>query len=123
MKLFGINNCDSVRKARRWLDDHQLAYRFHDVRQEGIERSTINAWLLQVDPQELVNRRSTTWKNLPPQERAAVEDSDVPALLMSHPTLLKRPLLECSAGIILGFDSEVYHNLFISRRVTDDPTA
>lgn len=123
MKLFGINNCDSVRKARRWLDNHQLAYRFHDVRKEGLDRGAIDAWLLQIDPHKLVNRRSTTWKNLPPHEREAIEDGDIPSLLMSHPTLLKRPLLECAAGLILGFDPEVYQNLFISRRVTDDRTA
>lgn len=110
--LYGIKQCDTVRKARKWLDQHAIDYRFHDVREDGIDTATINDWAKQVDWQTLVNRRSTTWKQLDASERDALAADNFVALLVAHPTLIKRPVLTHNDSCTVGFKTDDYQNLF-----------
>ncbi len=111
--LYGIPNCDTVKKARRWLDDHGIAYTFHDLRAQPVGTQRLQAWLAALGADRLLNRRSTTWQQLPAAARP--DGSDSPALiacLAAHPTLIKRPLLEHGPLTHAGFSAADYTRLF-----------
>lgn len=110
--LYGIKNCDTVRKARRWLDDHDIDYRFHDVREQALAADQLQAWLEELGD-ALLNKRSTTWKQLSEAQRESIGDANsAVALLLEHPTLMKRPLLDTGTSRHLGFKAEHYQQLF-----------
>lgn len=109
--LYGIKNCDSVTKARKWLDDIDADYRFHDFRVDGLNAEQVNRWYEAVGD-ALVNRRSTTWKQLDEASRARLEQGEVVQVLLAHPTLIKRPVLECDEEVCVGFDAQQYTELF-----------
>lgn len=109
--LFGISNCDSVKKAKKWLDNNGTDYQFHDFRKNGLNETTVAAWLNRVDASVLVNKRSTTWKQLDECNKARA-DSDTLALLLEHPTLIKRPVLATATQLFVGFNEAGYQQLF-----------
>ncbi|MEC9341524.1 MAG: arsenate reductase [Pseudomonadota bacterium] len=106
--LYGIPNCDTVRKARRWLDGRGVDYRFHDLRADRIDPSTLNEWLEAVGADVLINRRSTTWKQLTETQRSRAAGTGAAELLADHPTLIKRPVLVVDAEITVGFSEARY---------------
>ncbi len=107
--LYGIKNCDTVRKARRWLDDHAIAYHFHDLRADGIDASTLNAWISAVGLETVINKRSTTWRQLSDAERVALtEECSALPILQQHPTLIKRPVLDNQQVVVVGFKPAEY---------------
>ena len=110
--LFGIPNCDSVRKARKWLDDQGLAHEFIDLRADTPSAGKITQWLLAVGSERLVNRRSTTFKQLSEGDKAALEGRDTVSVLQAQPTLIKRPVLEWDDSVSVGFKAEEYWRLF-----------
>jgi len=110
--LYGIKTCDTMRKARRWLDDHGVDYRFHDLRGDGLDAGRLDAWIGDLGWENLVNRRGTTWRQLPPGEREALDAARARELMLKHPTLIKRPLLEIGGAHHLGFDDAQYSKLF-----------
>ena len=110
--LFGIPNCDSVRKARKWLDDQGLAHEFIDLRADTPSAGKISQWLLAVGSERLVNRRSTTFKQLSEGDKAALEGGDTVSVLQAQPTLIKRPVLEWNNAVSVGFKAEDYAQLF-----------
>jgi len=111
--LYGIPNCETVRKARTWLIDHDITYRFHDFRKDGISRELIAGWLAAVPWQSLVNTRGTTWRALPQQQRDAVVDADSAiALMLASPSVIKRPVLASTDGYQVGFSPQQYEQLF-----------
>ena len=110
--LFGIPNCDTVRKARKWLDDQGLAHEFVDLRADTPSASKISEWLLAVSSERLVNRRSTTFKRLSEGEKAALEGGDTVSVLQAQPTLIKRPVLEWDDKVSVDFRAEDYAQLF-----------
>lgn len=110
--LFGIPNCDSVRKARKWLDDQGLAHEFIDLRADTPSAGKITQWLLAVGAERLVNRRSTTFKQLSEGDKAALEGRDTVSVLQAQPTLIKRPVLEWDDRVSVGFKAEEYWRLF-----------
>ena len=110
--LFGIPNCDSVRKARKWLDDQGLAHEFIDLRADTPSAEKISQWLLAVGSERLVNRRSTTFKQLSEGDKAALEGRDPVSVLQAQPTLIKRPVLEWDDRVSVGFKAEEYWRLF-----------
>lgn len=113
--LYGIKNCDTVKKARKWLEQNGINYRFHDVRADGLSLEKIQHWLDKLGAEALVNKRSTTWKSLDKDEQAqALEAGSAAALLQDKPTLIKRPVLETGAALHLGFKAEHYQTLFSS---------
>jgi len=111
LTLYGIANCDSCRKARKYLDALQVSYRFHDLRADGLEADLIRDWLDALGSEALVNRRSTSWRRLTEADRARADGPDLPGLLMQHPTLVKRPLLHGGRTCIAGFDEQGYRQL------------
>lgn len=112
MKLYGIKTCDSCRKARKWLDEQGKTHQWYDLREDGIDAETIARWLDGTGPEILVNRRSTTWRGLDETERAlAMNRETAPALLVEHPTLIKRPVIDMDNRILVGFDAAVRNEL------------
>jgi arsenate reductase len=111
LTIYGIPNCDTCKKARRWLDAQGTEYRFHDVRADGIDRATLESWLTQVDLKTLLNTRSTTWRNLPDEEKAEVGNDRALSLMLEHPTLIKRPVLDHGGGIVVGFKEDRYREI------------
>jgi Spx/MgsR family transcriptional regulator len=110
--LFGIKNCDTVKKSRLWLDDNHIDYRFHDFRADGITPEKITLWSTLIGIDQLINKRSTTWKTLSDHEKASVNESNVITLLMNKPTLIKRPLLEVDTNAYVGFKANTYAEIF-----------
>ncbi len=110
--LYGISNCDTVKKARRWLELHDVEYRFHDLREDGISESQVRAWLDELGWETLVNKRSTSWKALSPAARETMDDSAARTAILEHPTLIKRPLLDVGHERHCGFSEKAWAALF-----------
>ncbi|MEL0081662.1 MAG: ArsC family reductase [Gammaproteobacteria bacterium] len=111
MILYGIPNCDTVAKARRWLDQAGIDYQFHDFRADGITAEQIQQWCAQVDWTTLLNRRSTSWRKLSKQQQAEIDQPSAIAHMAQMPTLIKRPVLVTGKGIEVGFKPERYQQL------------
>ncbi|AKJ28260.1 ArsC family reductase [Caldimonas brevitalea] len=109
MILYGIPNCDTVKKARRWLDEHGIAYTFHDFKKQGVPETRLDHWLATAGWQTLVNRQGTTWRKLDPAAQASVTDAaSARALLLAQPSAIKRPVLEAGERLLVGFDAARY---------------
>ena len=102
--LYGISNCDTVKKARRWLDQRQIAYRFHDFRKDGLTPSLVKAWLSRVDWESLLNKRGRTWRELTDTEKQVSTATQAINLCCKYPTLIKRPVLVSGKHTMIGFD-------------------
>ncbi len=114
MKLYGIPNCNTVKKARDWLDANQISYQFHDFKKQGLDATTAQVWLQQQPWEKLVNRAGMTWRNLSDAEKANVTDANSAlALMLEKTSVIKRPVLERDGKIIgLGFSETDYQTLF-----------
>ncbi len=110
MKLYGIPNCDTVKKARAWLAEHGVAHDFHDFKKAGVPEDRLDAWLQAVGWEALLNRKGTTWRQLDDAERAAVVDAaSARALMRRQSSVIKRPVAEWPDGrISVGFDAEAW---------------
>lgn len=111
--LYGIKNCDTIKKARHWLEEHSIDYHFHDYRVDGIDLLLINTFITELGWQPLLNTRSTTWRKLDEAARSQITDAAAAALLVKQPTMIKRPLL-CAPGkpMLLGFSESRYQQFF-----------
>ncbi|OGB23453.1 MAG: arsenate reductase [Burkholderiales bacterium RIFCSPLOWO2_02_FULL_57_36] len=111
--LYGIPNCDQVRKARAWLNDHALSFDFHDFKKAGIERSLIETWLIHLTWDVLLNKKGTTWRNLSDQRKAAITDAkSATELMLELPSAIKRPVLSIGESIHVGFSDPLYQQIF-----------
>lgn len=111
--LYGIKTCDTCRKARRQLDAHNVAYRYHDLREDGLDPQRLDALLRHVDWQTLLNTRSTTWRQLDAEDKQNLDAERARELMLANPTLIKRPVLQQSVpgnddALIVGFDAARY---------------
>ena len=106
--LYGIKNCDTVKKARRWLDDHSVPYTFHDFRVDGISKKLINDILKDNDLDTVINKRGTSWRKLPDQEKEFGSKAEAVELMMNNPTIIKRPVLKTEQGFAIGFSEATY---------------
>lgn len=115
MQLYGIPNCNTVKKARDWLDSHHIAYTFHDFKKQGVNPAELESWLDQVDWQTLVNRKGLTWRALTDDDKNAVQDKVSAMRLMQQKTsVIKRPILVKNQQVIaVGFDETIYRKLFM----------
>ena len=106
--IYGIRNCDTIKKTVKWLQDEELEYEFHDYKKQGIDKKTLNRWCKQVDWQELVNKRGTTWRKLPETERDNLTKTSALQLMIDNPSLIKRPVIEHDnqTKIEVGFNKE-----------------
>ena len=110
--LYAISNCDTVKKARSWLAEHNVEYQFHDYKKQGIDRATIEHWLTQKPWEELVNRAGMTWKQLPDAEKPTDTEGAI-TLMMAKPSVIRRPLIEANGQIVaLGFKQDQYKETF-----------
>ena len=110
--VYGIKNCDTIKKARKWLEDRGIEYRFHDVREEGLSRETVTQWLDELGWETLVNKRSTTWKSLAPEARENMDNDSALDIILEQPTLFKRPLLDIGHERHCGFSAAKYQDIF-----------
>jgi arsenate reductase len=115
MKLYGIANCDTVKKARAWLAAHDAQVEFHDFRKHGIDKAMLLNWVQQTPWETLLNRRGTTWRQLPESVKAAT-DTEAAAidLMLEKPSVIKRPVLEYGGKLTVGFDETTYQSIFSS---------
>ena len=111
LTLYGIPNCDSCRKARKWLDQQNVAHRFHDLRADGVDRGMLERWLSDMDWRALLNMRSATWRGLDDEDKADVDADRAIELMLAHPTLIKRPVVEAGDTVLTGFSPASYAKL------------
>ena len=111
--LYGIPNCDTVKKARTWLDQAGLDYQFHDFKKAGLDAATVAGWLRQVPWETLVNKKGTTWRALPDERKAGITDAAAAtALMLEQTSVIKRPVLCVSDQVLVGFDPALYDKTF-----------
>ncbi len=113
MILYGIKNCDTVKKARRWLEANGVAFQFHDVRDDGIDEQTIQFWLQSVNWETLLNKRSTTWRQVDQIQRDTINRENAIKLMLASPSIIKRPVLVKNNTILVGFNEDHYKSLLL----------
>jgi Spx/MgsR family transcriptional regulator len=106
--IYGIKTCDTVRKARGWLDAHGIAHRFHDYRAEGIDEATLRGWAGVFGWEKLLNRAGPSFRSLPDADKADLTEAKAIALMLANPTLIKRPVLEAGDALLLGLKPDEY---------------
>ena len=106
--IYGITTCDTVRKARAWLDGKGVAYRFHDFRKDGLDAKTLGQWLDALGWEAVLNKAGTSVRALPEADKAGLDRAKATALILANPTLVKRPILETGAEVLVGFKPEIY---------------
>lgn len=104
MVVYGIVNCDSVRKTRRWLDAHGVEYRFHDFRKDGVDRQHIESWCKKLGWETVLNRRGTTFRALAEADKQNLDEKKAISLMLARPSLIKRPVLQQGRHLATGFD-------------------
>ena len=102
--FYGIPNCDTVKKARQWLDAQGVAYTFHDYKKEGADPARLERWVADKGWEVVLNRRGTTFRALPDAEKEGLDADRAVALMAAHPSTIKRPVVEHSDGVLVGFD-------------------
>jgi Spx/MgsR family transcriptional regulator len=110
--LYGIPNCDTVKKSQKWLTQNNIPYVFHDYRKDGLDPNLINSFLENIEWTQLLNKRSTSYRQLTDQQKESLSVDSVVDLLVEFPTLIKRPLLIHNNQYLLGFKTDEYHTLF-----------
>jgi len=106
--IYGIKNCDTMKKARAWLDEQRVAYVFHDYKAEGADRARLLKWIEAVGWEVLLNRAGTTFRKLPDDAKAQIDEDKAVALMLEQPSMIKRPVLEYPGGVLVGFAPERY---------------
>ena len=106
--LYGIKNCDTVKKARRWLDRYGIAYQFHDFRTDGLTQAQMNDFAARLDWDTLLNRSSTSWRQLSAEQQCDLTLEKAILLMLNTPTLIKRPILDTGDQLIIGFKADHY---------------
>ena len=106
--IYGIKACDTMKKARDWLDGHGVAYAFHDYKTAGVDRARLEIWVGQVGWEVLLNRAGTTFRKLPEADKADLSEAKAIALMAAQPSMIKRPVLETGRETIVGFKPEIY---------------
>ena len=106
--IYGIANCDKCRKALRWFTNQGLEHHFHDLRRDGLSKKQVSDWLELSEAELLLNRRSTTWRNLPEAERSKANTAAAADLILANPTLIKRPLVQTGSVLIVGYDEQAW---------------
>jgi arsenate reductase len=110
--IFGIRNCDTMKKAFSWLDGRKITYRFHDYKKAGIDKAVLEGWAKNVGWEILLNRAGTTFKKLPDADKAGLTEKKAIALMLAQPSMIKRPVLEAKGKLTVGFSGETYKALF-----------
>lgn len=109
--LYGIPNCDTMRKARKWLDTRGVDYRFHDFKKRGIEEKRLRGWIRELGWETLLNRRGMMWRKVPDPVKQGIDEEGAVKLMLETPTIIKRPVLDLGDRRIVGFDAGSYEKL------------
>jgi arsenate reductase len=109
--LYGIKNCDTMKKAWTWLDGHGVTYAFHDYKKAGLDRATLESWVRKLGWEVLLNKAGTTFKNLPDADKQGIDEKKAIDLMLANPSMIKRPVLDQDGKLTVGFKPEIYENL------------
>jgi Spx/MgsR family transcriptional regulator len=109
--LYGIKNCDTMKKARAWLDEAGVVYKFHDYKKDGLSAALLDVWLASPGWEALINRRGTTWRKLPDNIKETLDETSARAIMLENPSIIKRPLLDTGSTRHLGFKADEYTHL------------
>ena len=113
--IYGIKNCDTMKKAFTWLDGHGVAYAFHDYRAEGLPAATLRKWAKAVGWEVLLNKASSTFRALPESDKTDLDEAKALALMLANPTMIKRPVLDAGGKLTVGFKPDAYAARFAAR--------
>ena len=113
--IYGIKNCDTMKKAMRWLDEHGVDYRFHDYRKQGVDLQQLQMMAAQLGWEIMLNRRGTTWRALPDSIKAQIDEASALELMLENPAIIKRPILEQDGRLHIGFKPQQYQEIFASK--------
>lgn len=106
MKLYGIRNCDTVKKARKWLDEQGITYEFHDFKKEGLDENRLSQWEKAVGWETLLNRRGTTWRKLSDEVRDTISAQSAHDIMLENTSIIKRPIVEYDSAVYVGFNAD-----------------
>jgi arsenate reductase (glutaredoxin) len=113
MTVYGIKNCDTMKKAFDWLKENKIEYDFHDYKKSGIDKATIQDWLKSFPKEQVINTKGTTWKQLSDEQKSSISKiDDAIELMISKPSMIKRPLVKLEKGYLLGFEVEKWGEIF-----------
>jgi arsenate reductase len=115
MILYGIRNCDTVKKARAWLDEHQIAYQFHDYKVGGIDPALLDRWIDKLGWEPLLNRAGTTFRKLPDTDKSGIDRAKARDLMLAQPSMIKRPVAEAGDILLAGFKADIYQTHLAER--------
>ena len=110
--VYGISNCDTIKKAKVWLDKKGVAYRFHDYRKQGLDSNMLSPWVDSLGWEALLNRRGTTWRKLPDDVKENIDQPSAIEIMLESPSIIKRPLLIKGKELFLGFSDSDYQDIF-----------
>ena len=110
--IYGIKNCDTMKKARAWLEGHKVDYAFHDYRTAGIDKGKLDGWVKKAGWETLLNKAGTTFRKLPDADKEGLTETKAIRLMLAQPSIIKRPVLEHGAKLLVGFKPEVYATAF-----------
>jgi arsenate reductase len=110
--IYGIKACETMKKARTWLETHGVAYVFHDYKVQGIDRGVLQGWAGVLGWETLLNRAGTTFRKLPDADKTGLDETKAIALMLAQPSMIKRPVLDVDGALIVGFKPEVYATTF-----------
>lgn len=111
--VHGIPNCDTIKKARKWLDANGIGYEFHDYKKKGIDKATLTRWCKEVGYEVILNTRGTTWRKLSDEEKSNLSQAKVIALLIDNTSMIKRPVISTGQELLVGFDEARYKEVFL----------
>ncbi|MAS26121.1 MAG: ArsC family reductase [Oceanospirillaceae bacterium] len=106
--MYGIKNCDTIKKARKWLEDAGVEYQFHDYKKDGLDAALLDTFIAELGWEDLLNRRGTTWRKLPDDVKDGIDEASAKAVMLDNPSIIKRPLLDTGKQKILGFKADDY---------------
>ncbi|MCH2040337.1 MAG: ArsC family reductase [Saccharospirillaceae bacterium] len=110
--MYGIKNCDTIKKARKWLEENGVDYQFHDYKKDGLSEAQLDSWLTELGFEALVNKRGTTWRKLPEDVKDNIDLDSARTVMLDNQSIIKRPLLDTGSQKVLGFKAEEYQQLF-----------
>ena len=116
IRMYGIKNCDTIKKARDWLEQHGIAFEFHDYKAAGIDRATLEAWCKEVGWETILNRAGTTFRKLPEKEREGLDERRAIRLMVEQPSMIKRPVLDVGKSRLVGFKPDHYAHEFLGKK-------
>lgn len=112
IKMYGIPNCDSIKKARKWLTENGVDYEFHDYKKSGVPEEELKLWIKTVSWEILLNRRGTTWRKLDDAIKDNIDEASAIKVMLEHPSSIKRPVLEIDDQLLVGFSEDIYKEAF-----------